>query len=585
MIKIIRKFLLLTASPLIQETAFFVFMYILGSICILTFYNQIYTNGQIKMLGELFLDTYILTLLVTLVPSRIRKYIKWIILCILYLIAIIDIFCFTRFGTGISPNIIQLIIETNGKESSDFFNSYITLDIFKSITGIIILIFSIHIVFSIIKKRILCQPNVYIGFIILFLLIICSISSIKHKKEVVELFSINSNKELVEFFSVDLSRSRISYLPIYRLASSIHINSIERAQSSLYLQKFSHLSIDSCNNIASPDIILIIGESYNKHHSSLYGYNLPTTPFQVEEARSGRLFVFNDAVTPYNLTSEVFKNILSLNDCSTKEEWYEKPLFTQILKNSGYNVSFISNQYQAKDFNDFSAGAFIDNNQISKLQFCHRNNQLHEYDMGLLQEYDSLKTNNKECNLTIFHFVGQHIDYKNRFPQEYNSFSYTNYQRTDLTREEISIISDYDNATRYNDEVLKQIITTFIYTNTIILFLSDHGEECFDEIHTFGRQHDQELNPFVAKNEFEIPFWIWCSDEYKEKHKEIVSAIKESTKLPFYSSDLGHIILYLAGIKSRYYKAENNILDKRYNSHRKRLLKGGTSYEELMKYK
>ena len=148
MIKIIRKFLLLTASPLIQETAFFVFMYILGSICILTFYNKIYTNGQIKMLGELFLDTYILTLLVTLVPSRIRKYIKWIILCILYLIAIIDIFCFTRFGTGISPNIIQLIIETNGKESSDFFNSYITLDIFKSITGIIILIFSIHICHS-----------------------------------------------------------------------------------------------------------------------------------------------------------------------------------------------------------------------------------------------------------------------------------------------------------------------------------------------------------------------------------------------------------------------------------------------------
>lgn len=560
-------------------------MYILGSICILTIYNQIYTNGQIKMLGELFLDTYILTFLVTIIPIKIRKYVKWIILCFLYLIAIVDLFCFSRIGTGISPNIIQLILETNKQESSEFFNSYITFGIFKSPIGIIIILLFIHIAVSIIKKRNRFPSNAWVGFIISILLIICTMISIKHKRDVIELLSTNSSKGLTNFFTADLSRSRVSYLPIYRLVSALHINSIERAQTSLYLQKFSHLSIDSCNNIASPDIILIIGESYNKHHSSLYGYNLPTTPFQVEEARSGRLFVFNDAVTPYNLTSEVFKNILSLNDCSTKEEWYEKPLFTQILKNSSYNVSFISNQYLAKDFNDFSAGAFIDNIQISKLQFCHRNNQLHEYDMGLLQEYDSLKANNKECNLTIFHFVGQHIDYKNRFPQEYNSFSYTNYQRTDLTREEISIISDYDNATRYNDEVLKQIITTFIYTNTIILFLSDHGEECFDEIHTFGRQHNQELNPFVAKNEFEIPFWIWCSDEYKEKHKEIVSAIIKSTKLPFYSSDLGHIILYLAGIKSRYYKAENNILDKRYNSHRKRLLKGGTSYEELMKCK
>lgn len=536
------------------------------------------------MLGELFLDTYILTLLVTLVPLKIRKYVRWIILCFLYLIAIVDLFCFTRLGTGISPNIIQLILETSKQESSEFFNSYITLDIFKSPISIVIILLFIHIAISIIKKRNWFPSNIWVGLIISILLIICTTISIKHKRDVIELLSTNSNKELANFFTADLSRSRVSYLPIYRLASALHINSIERAQTGLYLQKYSHISIDSCN-IVSPNIVLIIGESYNKHHSSLYGYHLPTTPFQVQEAGSGRLFVFNDAVTPYNLTSEVFKNILSLNDCSTKEEWYEKPLFTQILKNSSYNVSFISNQYLAKDFNDFSAGAFIDNIQISKLQFCHRNNQLHEYDMGLLQEYDSLKANNKECNLTIFHFVGQHIDYKNRFPQEYNSFSYTNYQRTDLTREEISIISDYDNATRYNDEVLKQIITTFIYTNTIILFLSDHGEECFDEIHTFGRQHNQELNPFVAKNEFEIPFWIWCSDEYKEKHKEIVSAIIKSTKLPFYSSDLGHIILYLAGIKSRYYKAENNILDKRYNSHRKRLLKGGTSYEELMKYK
>ena len=583
MIKIIRKFLLLTASPIIQETAFFVFMYILGSICILTFYNQIYTNGQIKMLGELFLDTYILTLLVTLVPSRIRKYIKWIILCILYLIAIIDVFCYTRFGTGISSNIIQLIIETNGKESSDFFNSYITLDIFKSITGIIILIFFTHIVFSNIRKRILCQPNVYIGFAILFLLVICSISSIKHKKEVVKLFSINSNKELVDFFSVDLSRSRISYLPIYRLASSIHINSIERAQTALYLQKFSHLSIDSCN-VISPNIVLIIGESYNKHHSSLYGYNLQTTPYQVQEAKSGRLFVFNDAVTPYNLTSEVFKNILSLNDCSTKEEWYEKPLFTQILKNSGYNVSFISNQYLAKDFNDFSAGAFIDNIQISKLQFCHRNNQLHDYDMGLLQDYDSLKSYNTEHNLTILHFVGQHIDYKNRFPQNFHTFSNTDYRRPDLTEEEISIISDYDNATLYNDEVIRQIITSFQSTNTIILFLSDHGEECYDEIHTFGRQHDQELNPFVAKNEFEIPFWIWCSEDYKDTHPEIVSAIKASTHLPFYSSDLGHLILSLAGIECQYYRKDRNILSPAYKKH-KRIIKEIADYDEIIKVK
>lgn len=535
------------------------------------------------MLGELFLDTYILTLLVTLVPLKIRKYVRWIILCFLYLIAIVDLFCFTRLGTGISPNIIQLILETNKQESSEFFNSYITLDIFKSPISIVIILLFIHIAISIIKKRNWFPSNIWVGLIISILLIICTTISIKHKRDVIELLSTNSNKELANFFTADLSRSRVSYLPIYRLVSALHINSIERAQTGLYLQKYSHIAIDSCS-ITSPDIVLIIGESYNKHHSSLYGYHLPTTPFQVQEARSGRLFVFNDAVTPYNLTSEVFKNILSLNDCSTNEEWYEKPLFTQILKNAGYNVSFISNQYQAKDFNDFSAGAFIDNIQISKLQFCHRNSQLHEYDMGLLQDYDSLKTYNTGHNLTILHFIGQHIDYKNRFPQEYNTFSNADYHRPDLTEEEVSIISDYDNATLYNDEVIRQVITTFQSTNAIILFLSDHGEECYDEIHTFGRQHTQDLNKFVAKNEFEVPFWIWCSEEYKETHPEIVSAIEASTHLPFYSSDLGHLILSLAGIECQYYRKDRSIISPTYKKH-KRIIKETADYDEIIKDK
>lgn len=37
------------------------------------------------------------------------------------------------------------------------------------------------------------------------------------------------------------------------------------------------LANDTCL-YTSPDIILIIGESYNKRHASLYGYPLETTP-------------------------------------------------------------------------------------------------------------------------------------------------------------------------------------------------------------------------------------------------------------------------------------------------------------------
>lgn len=568
-------------KPLACETLTFIFMYILGSICILTTYNNLYTNGIIKLHGELFFDVYILTFLIASLPPRIRKISKWIILSLLYIIAIADVFCFIRFGTGISANIIQLIIETNQQESIEFYRSYITLDILKTPVCGIIFLFLSHIVLDISSTRNCFKLTSNTGYIIIILVVVCGILSIKRITNQFKLFTIKSNSGLVDFFTADTNRSRTSYLPLYRFLSALHINSIERAQTKLFIENFGKTTIDTCLYTSS-NIIIIIGESFNKHHSSIYGYKIPTTPFQEQEVSNGKMFVFNDAVTPYNLTSEVFKNIFSLNDCTIKQEWYETPLFTQILKNAGYNVTFISNQFQPKNLNDFSAGTFIDNIQISHLQFSHRNNHLHEFDASLLIEYDSLRNYNKDNNLIIFHLIGQHVTYANRFPQNSKIFTQTDYLRQDLSQDDLAIVTDYDNATRYNDEVIKQIVNTFSATNSIILFLSDHGEECYDEIKTFGRSHTSQIDKNIAKNEFEIPFWIWCSEEYQTEHPDIISAIKSSQNLPFFSSDIGHLIISLAGVKCQYYKAENNILDKKYNKHRKRLLKGIISYETLM---
>ena len=42
----------------------------------------------------------------------------------------------------------------------------------------------------------------------------------------------------------------------------------------------------------SVDVVFVIGESFIKWHSSLYGYRLPTSPVLDEELRRGRLAVF-----------------------------------------------------------------------------------------------------------------------------------------------------------------------------------------------------------------------------------------------------------------------------------------------------
>ena len=212
------------------------------------------------------------------------------------------------------------------------------------------------------------------------------------------------------------------------------------------------VQIDSCS-YRVPNIVLIIGESYNKHHSQLYGYNMPTTPKQKALAQEGTLVPFTDVVAPWNLTSFVFKNILSLQAIGEKEEWCDKPLFPEVFRKAGYHVTFITNQFQSKANEavyDFSGGFFLNNPDLSKKLFDTRNTRLYPYDEGVLQEYDRLKKEDKEHNLIILHLMGSHLMYKSRYPQNatHKYLKEDMYNRPELTKKQRMILADYDNSVR-----------------------------------------------------------------------------------------------------------------------------------------
>ena len=61
----------------------------------------------------------------------------------------------------------------------------------------------------------------------------------------------------------------------------------------------------------SVNVVVIIGESFIKRHSNIYGYPLLTNPRLTAERDSGRLAVFTDYVSPSNLTSTSLRNLLA----------------------------------------------------------------------------------------------------------------------------------------------------------------------------------------------------------------------------------------------------------------------------------
>ena len=347
------------------------------------------------------------------------------------------------------------------------------------------------------------------------------------------------------------------------------------------------IQVDSCS-FRVPNIVLVIGESYNKHHSQLYGYDKPTTPRQMALQEEGSLVTFTDVVSTWNLTSFVFKHMLSLYAVGDSGEWCDKPLFPEVFRKAGYHVTFITNQFQSKANEavyDFSGGFFLNDPELSQRQFDTRNTRLYPYDEGMLKEYDKLAKENTDHNLIILHLMGSHLMYKSRYPQKTRKYLTAKmYNRPELTNKQRMILADYDNSLRYNDSIVTTVTQRFMDKDAVVIYMPDHGEEMFDEKpYTYGRNHSANINKRLARYEMEIPFWIWGSPRYRENHPYGWQAIQNAKDRPMMVDALPHLLLSLAGISTPLYRADLNIISSEYNQKRPRILKGVTDYNELKK--
>ena len=217
--------------------------------------------------------------------------------------------------------------------------------------------------------------------------------------------------------------------------------------------------------------------------------------------------------------------------------------------------------------------------------FDTRNTRLHTYDEGLLADYDNkLKAENREYNLIIFHLIGCHVSYNRRYPADRKHFKASDYKqkRPELTLQRRYMLAHYDNAVLYNDSIVNQIVKRFANEEAVVIYMPDHGEECFEgDMHFFCRLHSAKIDARLAHAEFDIPFWIWCSTKYSVRHPEIVRAIRKARNRKYMTDALPHLLLYLGGIKTSAYKEEYNLISPNYNEQRKRLLKGTTDYDSL----
>ena len=612
--RFVRRISQLFMLPLLKNGVFFFAMYALGILCAyLTLPDNKGQDVYDNLWLELFLDVYFACAVLTVIPAKVRCWVRLALYVVLYGVALTDVFCFWKFGSVISPSMLMLVGETDSREAGEFLSTYLSLDVLSSPVAWIMLLFILHSLVDLRKP--LCrllkvdyaklQARFHFGFLrffhrymlypecgmlVLALLAWSVVTSWGNKRGMARLMTADTIGS-IEHILTEPDHGEF-YLPIYRLAFSVYSNHLASQQVDKCVAASKRVVVDSCS-FRSPTIVLIIGESYSKAHCQLYGYPQKDTPRQRRLERGGWLTKFNDVVSCWNLTSFVFKNVLSMHVVGEKGEWCDYPLFPELFRKAGYQVTFLTNQFllaAGQAVYDFSGGFFLNDPVLSKAQFDLRNTSLHRFDEGLLSDYDNFlnegKINLKGNNLIIFHLIGQHVSYNTRYPKDRAKWHADDYKelRPDIAGDHYRrrMIAAYDNACLYNDSIVTQIVKRFEDKDAIVVYMPDHGEEIFEPGRDIiCRNHSATVDWPLAHYEFEVPFWIWCSRKYAHREPEVFKAIKDAKNRRFMTDALPHMMVWLAGISSKDYNDKYNLLSPNYDESRSRVLKNSVDYDKL----
>jgi len=595
-IKIINNTIRILERPVLRELPFFVWIIFL--LIFPTLVNAYWINGkemsfsyiqQTNRFGAaipyvLFMPFVIAYLFVVIQFFLGKNFFKLVIYCILTILMFLNLFLLLNFSTMVSPMMFTLLSETTSQESSGFISTYIFSKGTFLAFGLCIVVTALIWLtekFSSYLYNCLSNKSV-IRFSVIWVMAYLFLRGVPCFSYYLSLFSCKTPEDVEEWshsFKYETNTVSVIVYSYYDYLS-------QKYEVARFYDMMSSVNNDSISSdVDSVDVVFVIGESYNKYHAGIYDYLLDTTPFMTEQAEKGHLIVFDNAVSPYNMTSFVIKNMLSTNSISDHERWSEYPFFPVLFRNAGFSVYFWDNQMvlSGGDVSDFSLNALIHNSEISSLSYTAVNDKTFQYDGDLITDFSERVRLTNGRNLTIFHLQGQHFEAKDKYPHGcgFDVFSADSYHNPQLSKGMLQEVACYDNATRYNDYVIRQISNMFKDRRAVLVYVSDHGEEVYDYRQFIGRTHEENKTGDALKYQYDVPFVIWFSEKYMSENAEVVEALRRNTHKRILTDDISHLLLGLGCIKSSYYNPTRDLSSDGYREKR-RIVQNTIDYDRRM---
>lgn len=500
-------------------------------------------------------------------------------------------FIYYNFNAVFSPSLAIILGETTPGESREFLGAYLATSASVHAYAIVVLVAGIAVMLEELwrVRRTSSLWGGAAGGLVVLALLVCGVVNMQYTVAMLRCSNMNELEKCDYFYignwDVDEASNYAYTLHTLRLTSheigEIVDNTCRAAQRREAAMK---APADSALTL-----VVVIGESYNKHHASLYGYDLPTTPNMDREQRLGNLVAFTDVIAPYNTTSVTLKNVFSCNSMNQGQQWYDYPMFPALFKTAGYKVMLWDNQigtFQTAVFS-FSLNSVLFDRRVIKASYDGLNSRNYNYDGDLVDDYFRHEDARAPRQLVLLHLMGQHLQYADRYPhgKGYDRWTAAHIKREApyLNQARKTVIANYANATLYNDAVLERIFAHYRKRNAVVMYFSDHGEEVYDYRNYFGRDHNISRSAQLVRNDNEIPLVLWFSPVYKARHPEVVARAQAACHRPMVNDDVSNMLFDLGGIDTRYYNASRNVLDARGFKPVRRIVYDHYDYDKLVR--
>ena len=515
----------------------------------------------------IFFQAYCVAALAHLTKSKIVKGLIYFFCYVLFATETILVF---TYGMHISPTTLTLLLETDQRETTEFLTTLISQPQFWMALAVIAAVAIANVFAEKYRLRVSqwMETRKWGGvtrWIALVVIIIGMLSSSCYWS----LINADDSVEVDDWGVIHkhpkdvMTRLVMAFVDI-RAGKNEMMKNLEMVRQMKPVQPEDS---DSLN------IIFVIGESYIKAHSPIYGYSLNTTPMLLKEHQQGRLFAFKDAVTPFNMTTNAVRNIISCNAMGLGEHWMDRPPLTAVFRQHGFYVSMYDNQRSyGNDKNTFmfSLSNYLYMPEIVEHCYDELCDSAFHFDGKMVDYYKEKHLNPPaKKSLLLFHLMGQHVLFHERYPDEFDHFKADSIRRKEpwIDTKHKELIAQYDNATLYNDFVVGKIIQLFSDRNTVLVYISDHGEEVYDYRDVCGRKAFKEEHPDISF-QYSVPLLVWCSDKFKEQNPDIISDIEKATERPLSVDNICQLLFHLADIsnsRNDYYNPAVDVLADEYH--------------------